>query len=67
MRFPDGWQGGQVFAQGDHRMAMVGAVAGLASRQGVHVDDTACMTVSFPGFMELLRSLGGTWTGEAGV
>lgn len=64
---PDGWQGGQVFAQGDHRMAMVGAVAGLASRQGVHVDDTACMTVSFPGFMELLRSLGGTWTGEAGV
>jgi len=61
---PDPWQSGQVCAHGDHRMAMVGAVAGLASRQGVRVDDTACMTVSFPGFMDLLSALGGAWIPE---
>ncbi len=59
---PDPWERGEVFAHGDHRMAMVGAVAGVASRRGVHVDDVGCMAVSFPGFTGLLRRLGGDWT-----
>ena len=38
----------------DHRIAMSMAVAGLASRAGVSVDDTAPIATSFPTFMGLL-------------
>lgn len=38
----------------DHRIAMSMAVAGLASQDGVEVDDTAPIATSFPTFMELL-------------
>lgn len=38
----------------DHRIAMAMAVAGLASRDGVRVDDTAPIATSFPTFMDLL-------------
>ena len=37
-----------------HRIAMSMAVAGLASREGVEVDDTSPIATSFPNFMELL-------------
>ena len=60
---PSGWAGGVVRTHGDHRLAMVGAVAGLASREGVVVDDVECTAVSFPGFaatIDLLRAFGGT-------
>lgn len=40
----------------DHRIAMAMAVAGLASRDGVQVDDTSPIATSFPTFMELLES-----------
>jgi 3-phosphoshikimate 1-carboxyvinyltransferase len=59
---PEGWGGGAVRSYGDHRLAMVGAVAGLASRDGVAVDETGCMSVSFPGFaatIAQLRTFGG--------
>jgi 3-phosphoshikimate 1-carboxyvinyltransferase len=52
-----GWEGGSVLAHGDHRLAMVGAVAGLASRTGVAVDDVACIGVSFPSFMDTVHAL----------
>lgn len=39
----------------DHRIAMSMAVAGLASKDGVEVDDTAPIATSFPTFMELLE------------
>lgn len=39
----------------DHRIAMSMAVAGLASRNGVEVDDTSPIATSFPNFMELLE------------
>ncbi len=58
---PEGWQGGRVETHGDHRLAMVGAVAGYASRDGVTVDDAMCMTVSFPGFADMLSQLGAPW------
>jgi 3-phosphoshikimate 1-carboxyvinyltransferase len=39
----------------DHRIAMSMAVAGLASKDGVEIDDTAPIGTSFPTFMELLE------------
>jgi 3-phosphoshikimate 1-carboxyvinyltransferase len=42
---------------GDHRIAMLGAVAGLVSRQGVEIEDPEAVAVSFPGFFELLESV----------
>ncbi|WP_427967145.1 3-phosphoshikimate 1-carboxyvinyltransferase [Altererythrobacter sp.] len=39
----------------DHRIAMSMAVAGLASKDGVEVDDTAPIRTSFPNFMDLLE------------
>ena len=38
----------------DHRIAMSMAVAGLASKDGVEVDDTAPIRTSFPTFIDLL-------------
>jgi len=63
---PDGWtitgvptrlRGGSVEARGDHRIAMLGAVAGLASREGVVIDGAESAAISFPGFFELLESV----------
>ncbi|MEO1710721.1 MAG: 3-phosphoshikimate 1-carboxyvinyltransferase, partial [Pseudomonadota bacterium] len=41
----------------DHRIGMSMAVAGLASRDGVEIDDTAPIATSFPTFVELLESV----------
>jgi 3-phosphoshikimate 1-carboxyvinyltransferase len=40
----------------DHRIAMSMAIAGLASRDGVEIDDTAPIATSFPTFEALLES-----------
>jgi 3-phosphoshikimate 1-carboxyvinyltransferase len=50
-------KGGKVEARGDHRIAMLGAVAGLASREGVEVLDAESVGVSFPGFYDLVDTL----------
>jgi 3-phosphoshikimate 1-carboxyvinyltransferase len=50
-------RGGRVASRGDHRLAMLGAVAGLASRDGVRIDDAEVVSVSFPGFFEMLAEL----------
>jgi 3-phosphoshikimate 1-carboxyvinyltransferase len=52
-----GLRGGAIDAQGDHRMAMLGAVAGLASREGVRVVGMDAAAVSYPGFEADLASL----------
>jgi 3-phosphoshikimate 1-carboxyvinyltransferase len=44
-------------SDGDHRIAMLGAVAGLVSREPVEIGDSEAVAVSFPGFFELLDSL----------
>ena len=49
--------GGRVDPAGDHRIAMLGAVAGLVSRDGVELEDAECVAVSFPGFFDLLDSV----------
>jgi 3-phosphoshikimate 1-carboxyvinyltransferase len=50
--------GGVVATHMDHRLAMSALVMGLASEQGVPVDDIAFIATSFPGFTELMRALG---------
>jgi 3-phosphoshikimate 1-carboxyvinyltransferase len=63
---PDGFEvtgvparprGGRVDARGDHRIAMLGAIAGVASREGVDVRGFESVAVSFPGFHDLLEQL----------
>jgi 3-phosphoshikimate 1-carboxyvinyltransferase len=57
VRGSGGLRGGVIDARGDHRMAMLGAVAGLASREGVEVLGMDAAAVSYPGFVEDLASL----------
>jgi 3-phosphoshikimate 1-carboxyvinyltransferase len=49
--------GGVARSDGDHRIAMLGAVAGLVSREGVQVEGAEAAAISFPGFYELLDSV----------
>jgi len=57
VRGTGGLRGGTLDARGDHRLAMVGAIAGLASREGVEVEGFEAVEVSYPGFERDLRSL----------
>jgi 3-phosphoshikimate 1-carboxyvinyltransferase len=57
VRGTGGLQGGRLDARGDHRMAMLGAIAGLGSRDGVTVDGFDAAAVSYPGFEADMRSL----------
>jgi 3-phosphoshikimate 1-carboxyvinyltransferase len=50
-------RGGTIDAQGDHRMAMLGAVAGLASAEGVEVVGMEASGVSYPGFERDIAAL----------
>jgi len=50
--------GGLVATHMDHRIAMSALVLGAASDAPVAVDDTAFIVTSFPGFVEMMRSLG---------
>lgn len=50
-------RGGAIDSTGDHRLAMLGAVAGLASREGVEVNGFDAAGVSYPGFEGDLRTL----------
>ncbi|HUF58202.1 MAG TPA: 3-phosphoshikimate 1-carboxyvinyltransferase [Actinomycetota bacterium] len=53
-----GLAGGSAPSEGDHRMAMAFAVSALAARAPSEIDAIESASVSFPGFFELLRSLG---------
>ena len=53
-------RGGTIDAHGDHRMALLGAVAGLASTDGVEVVGMEAAGISYPGFEEDLGALLGT-------
>jgi len=54
-----GLRGGAVDSHADHRIAMLGAIAGLASREGVEVNGMEAAAVSYPGFEADLASLSG--------
>ena len=50
--------GGAMESVGDHRLAMLGAVAGLVSEEGVSVGGFEAVGVSYPGFARDLAELG---------
>jgi 3-phosphoshikimate 1-carboxyvinyltransferase len=50
-------KGGGMASDGDHRLAMLGAIAGLASREGVQLEGAEAVAISFPGFFDLLDSV----------
>jgi 3-phosphoshikimate 1-carboxyvinyltransferase len=52
-----GLRGGVMSSHGDHRLAMLGAIAGLASRDGVEVVGMDAARVSYPGFIHDLERL----------
>jgi 3-phosphoshikimate 1-carboxyvinyltransferase len=51
--------GATVAAMLDHRIAMSFAIAGLAARNPIAIDDIAPVATSFPGFAAMLASLSG--------
>jgi 3-phosphoshikimate 1-carboxyvinyltransferase len=51
-----GLDGGRFDSHGDHRLAMLGAIAGVASRRGVEVAGFDAAAVSYPGFEADLRA-----------
>ena len=57
--------GALIETQLDHRIAMAFLVLGLATRLPVRIDDAAPIATSFPGFVALINSLGGTIGAEA--
>ncbi len=50
--------GGEVDSHDDHRLGMSLAVAGLATHGLTLVHDAGCIADSFPGFVEMMQSLG---------
>lgn len=54
--------GGTVTTHMDHRIAMAAMMLGLASERPVQIDDGTFIATSFPGFVELMRSLGAELT-----
>ncbi len=51
--------GGVIDSVGDHRLAMLGAIAGLASDEGVSIKGFEVAAVSYPGFARDIAALGG--------
>ncbi len=50
-------RGGRVDARGDHRIGMLGAIAGLVSQDGVTISGAGSIGVSYPGFAAELERL----------
>ena len=57
VRGTGGLRGGRLDAHGDHRLALLGAVAGLASAEGVEVVGMEAAAVSYPGFADDLAKI----------
>lgn len=50
-------EGGEVCGHGDHRIVMALSLAGLCSKRGVTVDTAEAVSITFPNFFNLLRSI----------
>ncbi len=50
--------GGMVDSFGDHRVAMAFAVASIAAKEPIHIQDTANVATSFPGFSQQAKNIG---------
>ncbi|HDQ72406.1 MAG TPA: 3-phosphoshikimate 1-carboxyvinyltransferase [Chloroflexi bacterium] len=56
---PTPLKGGTVDCRGDHRLAMALTVAGLIAEGETVIEHAACIPDSFPGFVDLMRSVSG--------
>jgi 3-phosphoshikimate 1-carboxyvinyltransferase len=54
--------GGEVKTNMDHRIAMAALVMGLGSENPVRIDNSGFIATSFPGFVDLMRSIGADLT-----
>jgi 3-phosphoshikimate 1-carboxyvinyltransferase len=52
------FSGGEIDSFGDHRIAMSFAIASLRAAKAISIRDVANVATSFPGFVELARSVG---------
>ena len=52
------FSGGEIDSFGDHRIAMSFAIASLRAANAISIRDVANVATSFPGFVELARSVG---------
>ena len=50
--------GGRIVTHGDHRIAMAFLTLGLAAEQPVEIDQAGMIATSFPGYAEVMRSIG---------
>ncbi len=50
-------KGAKCSSWGDHRIAMALAVAGTQAKDATEIDDADCVSVSFPGFFDVMRKL----------
>lgn len=57
VRGTGGLKGGTIHSHGDHRLAMLGAIAGLASEEGVTVEGMEAAEVSYPAFADDIGAL----------
>ena len=55
---PTPLHGATVHSHGDHRLAMALAVAGLIAEGEVVIENSDCITDSFPGFIKLMQGVG---------
>ncbi|HEV2953393.1 MAG TPA: 3-phosphoshikimate 1-carboxyvinyltransferase [Candidatus Dormibacteraeota bacterium] len=63
----DGWQiegcaateGSRIDSQGDHRVAMAMAVAGMLAEGVTEIEGAECVDISYPGFWDQIDRLGG--------
>lgn len=51
--------GASVTTHGDHRIAMSHLILGLAAEEPVSIDEPGMIATSFPGFVDMMRGLGG--------
>jgi 3-phosphoshikimate 1-carboxyvinyltransferase len=59
VRGPAKLRGARIRTEGDHRILMSFAVAALRARGPVHLDEHESFAVSYPGFLDDFRALGG--------
>ncbi|PKR78846.1 3-phosphoshikimate 1-carboxyvinyltransferase [Halalkalibacillus sediminis] len=50
-------KGGKINSRGDHRIAMMGAIASLICESTLEIDDEECIQISYPGFWEDMDTL----------
>jgi 3-phosphoshikimate 1-carboxyvinyltransferase len=50
--------GGEISAQGDHRIAMAFSIVSLRAASSIHIKDCANVATSFPGFLTLCAQVG---------